>query len=121
MVEARFHRWEDLRLLTLRGHATGSPAVCAAASAMVYALAGWLRRYRPAQARARLRPGDGRLLCRGDGAVDTAFQIALTGLAQLGAAYPDYLRLYTDVNAPRDEDIAKWLTHAKARGKETGL
>ena len=119
MVEVRFEAQEDARLLTLRGHATGSPAVCAAASAIVYALAGWLQHYRPAEAQVRLKPGDGWLLCRGDEQVDIAFQIALTGLAQLGFSYPNYLRLHIGVNALQDDDIAPWLTHAKARGKET--
>ena len=119
MVEVHFEGREDARLLTLRGHATGSPAVCAAASAMVYALAGWLRHYRAAEARVSLRPGDSWLLCRGDEAVDVAFQIILTGLAQLAFTYPDHLRLSIGVNALQDDDIAPWLTHAKARGKET--
>ena len=119
MVEVRFEAQEDARLLTLRGHATGSPAVCAAASAMVYALAGWLRHYRPAEAQVSLKSGDSWLLCRGDDTVDTAFQIALTGLAQLGFSYPNYLRLHIGVNGLQADDIAPWLTHAKARGKET--
>lgn len=119
MIEVRFESQEDARLLTLRGHATGSPAVCAAASAMVYALAGWLKNYPPAQLQLSLKPGDGWILCRGDETVDTAFQIALTGLAQLGASYPRHLRFHIGVNGLQAEDIAERLTHAKERGKET--
>ena len=119
MIEVRFEARDDARLLTLQGHAEGSPAVCAAASAMVYALAGWLKNYPPAQAQLRLKPGDGWLLCRGDETVDTALQIVLTGLAQLGRSFPHHLRLIIGVNGTRTEDIAKWLTHAKERGKES--
>ena len=118
MVEVRFDSREDARLLTLRGHATGAPAVCAAASALVCALAGWLQSYPPAQAQVRLRPGDGWLLCRGDATVDTAFQIVLTGLAQLGRGYPRHLGLHIGVNGLQAVDIAPRLTHAKERGKE---
>ena len=119
MIEVRFEAQDDARLLTLKGHATGSPAVCAAASAMVFALAGWLKNYPAAQAQVRLKPGDGWLLCRGDETVDTALQIVLTGLAQLGASYPRHLRLTIGVNGLQAVDIAQWLTHAKERGKET--
>ena len=119
MIEVRFDSQNDARLLTLQGHAEGSSAVCAAASAMVCALAGWLKNYPPAQAQVRLRPGDGWLLCRGDETVDTALQIVLTGLAQLGASYPHHLRLHIGVNGLQAVDIANWLTHAKERGKET--
>lgn len=105
MIEARFETQGESRILTLRGHATGSPAVCAAASAVVYALAGWLRQYRADDLEFRLAPGDAWVLCRGDPAADTAFQIALTGLAQLGAGYPRHLRLYVDVNGRQAEDI----------------
>ena len=118
MIEVRFDIQNDARLLTLQGHAEGSPAVCAAASAIVYALAGWLKNYPPAQARLRLKPGDGWILCRGDETVDTALQIALTGFAQLGRSFPHHLRLYLGVNGLQAEDIAARLTHAKERGKE---
>ena len=118
MIEVRFEAQDDARLLTLKGHATGSPAVCAAASAMVYALAGWLKNYPPAQAQVRLKSGDGWILCRGDETVDTALQIVLTGLAQLAGSYPRHLRLQIGVNGMHTVDIAQWLTHAKERGKE---
>ena len=84
-----------------------------------YALAGWLKNYPPAQAQVRLKSGDGWLLCRGDEAVDTALQIVLTGLAQLGTSYPRHLGLHIGVNGMHTVDIAPWLTHAKERGKET--
>lgn len=105
MIQVAFARAGEERILTLRGHATGSPAVCAGASAIVYALAGWLKNAGAEGLELRLRPGDARIVCRGGPVTDTAFHIALTGLAQLGASYPCYLRLHTGVNGLQADDI----------------
>ncbi len=93
MIRARYLRRGERRRLTLRGHATGSPAVCAAASALLCALAGWLRRAEAPGLELTLRPGDGQVACEGGAAEETAFQIVLTGLAQLAALRPDLVEL----------------------------
>lgn len=83
--------------LVLEGHATGSRDVCAAISSLVYALAGYL-----ANAEIRgdaelqeitLEPGHVALRCTGGDAAMGACAMAIHGLRQLAAQYPDYIRV----------------------------
>lgn len=114
MIAVSLDRGRDARLLTLRGHATGEPAVCAAASAIVYALAGWMKREGIPGLRFQLSGGDAWLLCRGGTLADAALGIALEGLGQLAQSYPECVRVETrDVNALQSDDI-------EARGEERG-
>ncbi len=98
MIRAEYKRRGEEQELTLRGHATGSPAVCAAASALVCALAGWLRSARADGLELKLQPGDARIVCRGGAEEEVAFGLVLLGLAQLGRDYPPYLALKADVS-----------------------
>lgn len=77
-------------MLELEGHATGDPAVCAALSALVYALAGYLM---SAQAGGslhlealELEPGRAYLHATGGGG--EAYRMALIGVKELSTAYP---------------------------------
>lgn len=84
-------RWR----LDAAGHATGSREVCAAVSAIVYALGGRLLELEEAgRARVtalRLESGEAEIEAEGEGARD-AFAVAGTGFSQLAERYPEYIR-----------------------------
>ena len=75
-----------------RGHATGSPEVCAAVSALMYTLAGWLKQHPEIGGIQRLDDGDASVVFfdRSD-AAKTAFELADVGFRQLAASYPEYI------------------------------
>ena len=84
----------DRFLLTMDGHATGSETVCAACSAVVYALAGYLANAGEHVTELRentLESGRACLICRGDACVEAAYRMAGIGLAQIAKQYPDYV------------------------------
>lgn len=82
--------------LTAAGHATGSPAVCAAISGLVFALAGYLKNLERAGevkvGALRLEPGDARVEASGD-AARQPFDMAAVGLMQLAAQYPEFVQI----------------------------
>lgn len=82
------------RHLTLRGHAGYAPAgediVCAAASALVYALAETLRET-GRLAGAELRKGYAELEGRGE--CDREFELVYRGLRMLAETYPACVRI----------------------------
>lgn len=82
--------------LTAAGHATGNPAVCAALSGLVYALAGYLKDLERSGAVAlselRLEPGDAAVEASG-GAARHPFGMAAAGITQLAARYPGLVRI----------------------------
>ncbi len=89
MIRARFTE----NRLTLLGHAgyaeKGQDVVCAAASALVYALAGSLE----AGGNVRelvIRPGYATVAAQRD---DPAFAVVRKGLEQLEGRYPGYVRV----------------------------
>lgn len=89
---------EDGRcLLVLDGHATGSPAVCAAVSGLVYALAGYLtnaeRDGRAEGYAMELEPGRVRIHASGDDRCVGACEAVILGLCQLAESEPEYLTM----------------------------
>lgn len=84
-------------LLTLDGHATGSPAVCAAISGLVYALAGYLtnaeRDGRAEGYAMELEPGRVRIHASGDDRCVGACEAVILGLCQLAESEPEYLTM----------------------------
>ncbi len=83
------------------GHATGSEAVCAAVSALVYALAGYLmnlERHGSAQVHTRrLDSADAEIEAGGGEAVRAAFELTCVGLRQIAERYGDFLRVEHDL------------------------
>jgi len=78
------------------GHATGSPEVCAAVSGILYALAGYVRNASDGSTLAydeKLESGNVRLHFRGGAGAGGAFDMAVIGLKQIAAQYPDFLRV----------------------------
>lgn len=89
MIRVRFTE----KRLTVLGHAGYAPRgrdiVCAAASALVYALIGTLED-RDNVAELVIRPGTVTVAARED---DPAFTVVRRGLEQLAARYPGYVRI----------------------------
>lgn len=74
------------------GHATGSPEVCAAISGLLYALAGYVRNASDGSTLAydeRLESGNVQLHFRGGEGAGGAFDMAVIGLKQIEAKYPE--------------------------------
>lgn len=74
------------------GHATGSPEVCAAISGLLYALAGYVRNASGGSTLAydeRLESGNVQLHFRGGEGAGGAFDMAVIGLKQIEAKYPE--------------------------------
>ena len=92
--------------LTLRGHALYNPGcdiVCAAASALVCALAQYLlhaREHVEAVEGLRLESGRADVACVGDAFVSCAFEMAAQGLSQLAKAYPLHVTFFREDDAP---------------------
>jgi len=81
-------------LLTMDGHAAGSETVCAACSAVAYALAGYLANAGDHVVELReniMESGRACLICRGDACVEAAYRMAGIGLEQIAKRYPDFL------------------------------
>ncbi len=98
MTEIRMERGGGRYALTARGHATGSPQVCAAISALVYALAGYLENVRGTVqvGESRLDSGDARLCWSGGTRAEAAYELAAVGLCQLAKRYPRYVACSVD-------------------------
>ena len=84
----------DRFTVTAKGHATGSPEVCAAVSGLVYALAGFLQGF---GAKSRLEAGDAEVECLSSYETDLALEMAYVGFQQIAQQYPDYLQVETNV------------------------
>ncbi len=93
MIRATFSRVRDGLQLEMRDHATGSEAVCAGASAIVYALAGYLTNRAPDDLVLTLRAGDAWVQCRRCRETETAFEVARVGLLQMAKSYPQYIQV----------------------------
>lgn len=79
--------------LSLYGHATGSPEVCAAISGIAGALAGWVLNH-PGAEPATIRLEDGEAYIRAvrpDLRCRVAFEMAEIGLLQIARQYPEFL------------------------------
>lgn len=83
----------DRFTVTAKGHATGSPEVCAAVSGLIYALAGFLQNF---GAKARLEAGDAEVECLSSYETDLALEMAYVGFRQIAQQYPEYLQVETD-------------------------
>lgn len=100
MIRAELTTGPKTRRLTLLGHATGEPAVCAAASTLVFALAGWLQEQKGADLAFRLSPGDAWIESGRTPLTDGAFDLVATALGQLERSYPNHLALQTERRNP---------------------
>lgn len=93
MIRARFSTVRSGLQLEMRDHATGSPLVCAGASAIVWALAGWLHNHRSTETVLDLRAGDAFIQCARTPETEAAFELAEVGLKQLEKKYAQLIRV----------------------------
>ena len=97
MIEINIsHSWQNY-LMDLKGHARtemdGSPEVCAAASALAFALAEWTIVNVPA-AQINYTETDGRMFLSAFGQnCAQAWAVAETGFRQLADAHPEYVKI----------------------------
>ena len=76
--------------ITCKGHATGSPEVCAGISALVYALEGFLENYCD-DFHVKHEPGDVEIWYAYRD--DDIFHMFLIGLLEIEKGYPDHIRV----------------------------
>jgi uncharacterized protein YsxB (DUF464 family) len=97
MVEVYAECEGNRYLLSAKNHATGSDVVCAAVSALVFAVAGYVKTAeakRKAQVyNFRLDSGNALVHCHGDRDVGTAFETVLIGLKQIELSHPDLIKV----------------------------
>ena len=102
MIEIVLSSQGEEHRLTMTGHADycpGNDIVCAGASAIAYALLGYLHNageHLGEMVEERVLPGDLRVDCLGDEMVGECYKMALIGFLQLEAAYPDYVDVAHD-------------------------
>lgn len=76
-----------------RGHATGSPEMCAAVSTLLYSLAGWLHNAPADILTEKLEPGDACLSYQGDGDDETVFGFITIAFLQLQKSDPAHIKV----------------------------
>ena len=84
------------------GHATGAPEACAGVSALLYALAGWLRSGPPGvrAGEVELTPGRARVAFSGGAQAEAAAALVEVGLRQIARKYPQAVRVAEGHAAP---------------------
>ncbi len=117
MTQVYFEQDGPRRILSAKGHATGSEIVCAAISGILYALAGYLRNaegWGKAEVfTCSMESGDVILDAVGGAGVDAAFEVAVIGLLQIGSAYPELLRV-------EEHGVPRASRPTKVKDKEQG-
>lgn len=96
MVTVRFEEAAGYLAMTMDGHATGSDRVCAAASALACALAGWLEWYGAEaswEPELELGPGRSRIRCRDTEQAREGFEVVAVGMAMLAREHPDHVEI----------------------------
>lgn len=96
MVNVSFYHRDREHEMIACGHATGSPEICAAVSAIMTALAGWIENNRDhldgkEAIFVDLQEGDTCILFTGDDCAEAAFSVAEIGIAQLANSFPEYV------------------------------
>lgn len=86
--------------LCINGHAGyaeyGKDIVCSGVSAIVYALLGWIEHHEDELTELEdviVEDGQVYIACAGNDRVNTAFQVAVTGLVQIARQYPDCVEI----------------------------
>ena len=104
--------------LEIKGHAgyseQGGDIVCAGVSAITYTLLGFLNNREDDiwHLRAHTESGNAAVTCTGDHHIDTAFEMAVIGYAQIANQYPDNVTLH--ISAPGGD------SREQTAGKEHG-
>ncbi len=95
MTEIRLSERDGRYCIEAQGHAEGDPKACAAASALLYAIGGYLlNEKRGVELEAmRLESGDGMFRFRGGVRAEAAFHMAAIGFLQLERAVPEQVKV----------------------------
>lgn len=96
MTKIYAERDGDLYLISAQGHATGSVEVCAAISGILYALMGYVKNAADESAiicSDQIRSGDVQFQFRGGPGAAGAFEMAVIGLMQIEAKYPEFIQV----------------------------
>lgn len=99
MITARYERDGESHKLSVRGHARyadkGQDIVCAGASAIVYALIGWLENNYEDTSFVSVDEDKGSVViaCDGDTNVATAFYMAAIGIENIMNTYPAHVAI----------------------------
>lgn len=95
MTKVSIKRGGGRCLLSAKGHATGSPEVCAAISSIIYAFAGYMTnamRDRYVEFYTwKMDSGDVLLDFNGDAGTDAAFEMVVIGLRQIEQSFPEFI------------------------------
>lgn len=98
MIRINYCREGDRHRLTVDGHAgyapAGSDIICAGASAISFALLGYLQQCDTEMTECDVRPGSLTVDCRGGERVAGAFDMALCGWLNIAANYPHHVKVY---------------------------
>jgi uncharacterized protein YsxB (DUF464 family) len=99
MTRINYCREGELHRLSIKGHAgqaeKGRDIVCAAVSALAFALLGYLIANNAQIDAIQADDGEIGIDCRGG---DEAFAMAVTGFTQIAEAHPQYVELYIAAN-----------------------
>lgn len=99
MIRASYRTDGKTHSLIVVGHAgyndEGRDIVCAGVSAVTFGLAGWLANHEKDTSYLYkfMQSGSTTIICEGNEAVNTAFEVAVIGLAQIAKQYPDYMTM----------------------------
>ena len=101
MTEIYAEKAGDLYTISAKGHAAGSSEVCAAVSAILYALAGYMENAGESidSILTSMDSGCAVISFRGGQAAEAVFDMAVIGLMQIEAACPKYIRVKNSVNS----------------------
>lgn len=96
MITARYTTDNGRYALTVEGHAGydeyGKDIVCAAVSALVFALLGWLEDHpEAAEYVDASMDGGANVSCMGDERVGAVFEAIFTGIEMIAYRYPDHV------------------------------
>lgn len=85
----------DLYSVIAKGHATGSPEVCAAVSGLLYALAGYVKNKKKSLYASEwsIDSGDVFILFRGGENAKAVYDMTVIGLLQIAKSHPDYINV----------------------------
>jgi uncharacterized protein YsxB (DUF464 family) len=91
MTDVKVKRSGKRCCLEAKGHATGSVAVCAGISAVLYALVGYLANHEGQVIRQHIADADVCIEFEGDAESIAAFEMAVIGLMQIELMHPEYI------------------------------
>ena len=107
MIQIHYFRNGNDHRLSVQGHAGydghGRDIVCAAVSAISFALLGWLNHAGCDISAAKAEPGDMTIVCRGGEKVQTAFDMAVVGYLQIEKQYPHYINVHIAGDGVREK------------------